>query len=587
MRLFLYLSGSWPLGSQNSIVGKNDHIFVGAGVEAPSGFSVIHKEKEMAWSQRAELSQKLINVFEKLGDGASQVLLESFLNDYFSYSLRPVFTMLLSIRECLESFDYRCVYIVAPDTSCAELPLLGFQTSESKRGSKALIGAYVGKILQEIFPAIKFFRLKVKGDALCNDRFRRATLFAANKAFSLSLIWKTGLIHRPFSQEEKTVQIESLVLIRNLHQGRFAARLLGGGSRSAAVIFPQASQGALSSLRKCFELLPEGTSYVGLSWGEIASAYRASRQDIKTLRLLCDSSPSSSITIDGITLRFSLSWLIREIERAGVVILYHHLVRVLLEKVRPNRLVNFELVGRMAALESAAARKVGVQVHSVQTALISSTPHPVFPWCDFFYADGVVTQKLIGEIGTRRKGVVVYEGPALFVKPTRSVARFEKISFFTQPYEIGVTIRILISLLSWARNTKASVTLKLHPRDSVANYAAVLHDFKDVLLLDGGGQVESLIDSSDLVVTRTSSIAKEAVGLGCPIILCQWSLFDCSVRADYIVESLSQFYCSTDAQSLCNMLGDTERVVTCASEINNKLFGDKCLSTLAERTVGS
>src|SRR5690606_27417412 len=138
---------------------------------------------------------------------------------------------------------------------------------------------------------------------------------------------------------------------------------------------------------------------------------------------------------------------------------------------------------------------------------------------------------------------------------------FKVVAFFTQPYEPDISLDIAKALLEWAEYSEAQVLIKPHPRDRLDYYQELscpslkfVHD-----------SAECIIKKSDVVVTRTSSVAKESIAYGTPLILARWSSLDKSVRSDYIVDDLLPFYSSGTAKQLVDLLNNKDQVVECAS----------------------
>lgn len=240
----------------------------------------------------------------------------------------------------------------------------------------------------------------------------------------------------------------------------------------------------------------------------------------------------------------------------------------------------------MAGLEALAARENNSTSHCIQTALISSTPHPVFPCSDYFYSDGICTQKLIEKNGSHKEGIICYAGPPFPVKQMRSLEKIRNIAYFTQPHESNISNSIVTVLGKWANENETKISIKLHPRDKIKLYEKVLKKNNNILYLPQDSDIETIIERSDLVVTRTSSVAKEAIALGCPIVLCQWSDFDRSIIADYIVDDLKTQYRSTNESELLALLNEPNKISNCSSSISARLFAGKTVEDLRKAIEG-
>jgi|GEM_PF-6392635 len=581
--LYIYLSGSWPKSIKADSV--RDHVLVGPGRNVPEGFKQEFAVKSLSVKQCNELAKQLIFEFNLTGENAGRSILECFLNDYYSYTLKSVFSILSSIEDCLRSSAYSNIYIVSAATNIKYPPMVGFKTTESNRGSANLLGAYTASIVPLVFKTYSFKKISTKGDILCNNYFRSILVIMANKLFGMLLLLKVAIINISVGENKKS-GVRSFVLIRNEHQARFAAIVLArSGGRLGAVVFPQASQGSFGDLRKCLSLIPEGVKTFNLSLKGVFVAYKLHLKDLNSLSDYKHSIATHRfLTLNGISLPFDFRGLCNEINMVSVVVLYKNILRRLLLERSPANLINFELVGRMAGLEALAAREVGVQSHSIQTALVSAIAQPVFPFSDKFYADGAIGKGVIEDIGFVKKGKVVFDGSILEMKKQKNPAKFKSIGYFTQPYESFETIDILNILASWAKSQKSNLIIKLHPRDSLERYKDFLLR-NDFITVFRGSDVQELIDTSDLVVTRTSSVAKEALAAGCPLILTLWSSLDRNVRADYLVKKLQPSYCAENKEEIVALLDKPSIVIDASKELRKCLFSDGAVDGLVKKLI--
>src|SRR5690554_3015520 len=262
----------------------------------------------------------------------------------------------------------------------------------------------MANIIPKVFDQVEFKRVTVPGDLFCRQGVRSFVIASANKIFCLLLLGKIFLLH--YRSTRRSVKgLKSLFIVRNWHQARFAKILFPGCEGASFIVLPQASQGSFSGLNACLRVLEEKAEGVYLTVGDLYESIKAYRRDLKKLvefkRVTVALEP---LKLGDVSFSYSFEGLWREVMLSTVVVLYKNVLSVALKKSEPAKIVNFELVGRMAGLEALAARQCGVTIHSIQTALISSTSHPIFPYADWFYADGLITQRLIENIGVKRKG---------------------------------------------------------------------------------------------------------------------------------------------------------------------------------------
>lgn len=522
------------------------------------------------------------------GIGANSVatsLVECFLNDYFSYTLRPAAGILCGLSSYLGELNPSEVVVITARTTGSMLPMSGIRTSESSRGSRHLLGARVARLLPMVFPDVHFRFHYAKGDPLCCEGVRRALVAASNAVFGALLIRRTLSLHRTAGRGSRTAGCGTLALVRTLHQSRFMHRLLPTGADVSVVVFPQATQGKLRSLTVIQRGLSEIVPVIGLGSSDVAHAVCSTLSDITALRRYAHQSSGVSIPLGGLRLPLHLGHLANEITLVSVLLLYKNLVSRLLRRLQPQRLVSLELVGRMAGLEALAARLNGVESCAVQTALVSGVPHPVFPSVGTFYADSATSAELIRDNGSKSLGSVVYAGPPYEVSTVRRSARIGRMAFFTQPVEHEVTVEILGALCRCAKEVGATVALRLHPRDT-GDYQALLREHADVLYLESRLSLPESVQSVDLCVTRTSSVAKEALALGSPVMLCLWSAFDRRTIADYIAPEVREEYCAASESEIKMLLSRPDVLMSSAEYLQRRMFGDKRLPDLAEALFG-
>lgn len=457
--------------------------------------------------------------------------LECFINDYYSYSLKPVLSAVVTIEALIKLYNIKSILVITASTNSDLIPLVGFQTTESKRGSTQLLKARLAKQLPKTFPNVEISYQYTKADILCNENIRLLLLGTAGLFLSVFFIFR--LIMLRFLN--KDTEEKNIVLIRTVHQARFARRLLSESNQFSLLIFPQLSQGGISNIRAS---LPNNVDFISPKINEIImGVFRTVKDIAKLSKHRCKE--TYYLNIDGMDIPIEIDSLRKEIIVVSVAILYKNILSQTLARNKLyKKLVNFELVGRMAGLEALAAAEQYKVIETVQTALISSSPLPIFPHSTNFYTDSYQTVKSIQNIGALVKGTVKYEGPPYPVLELETKeGGLSSIGFFTQPYEIEYTLKILTALCDWAIFNQKKVILKLHPRDDKKLYATLLEKYKGFLFVDEGNTAPNVISQCDLTITRTSSVAKESLALGKPILLCLWSELDRSIRADYIVDS--------------------------------------------------
>ena len=578
-RIVFHLSGAWNSGIKVSL---EDKVYVAPWIDASRTSNCAQKIELEAGDFEAEICSQFAGLYAKSSIYDSTGMIFCGLNDFYSYSVRQVYSLLIPISKLAEKHSDYEITVVTAKADCEILPMFGFRTSESQRGSKDLVGALVARQMHGL-PAFRDSHFEyVKGDALCSDRVRVGLLRAANIAFSILFFFKVfrlGINAHPAS-EARTV-----VLYRNEHQARFAKRIAGADDDVSLCFLPQITQGSFSVLKKEVVDISFNKKKLGLSIFEILKAFLSSKKILRRIKgdiAFFEKECQSDISVGGLTYPINVAWIAKEFSLLSSLIFYKAILSQLIEKYSIKRIINFELVGNMAGIEALSAREKSASIYTIQTALVSSRPHPVFPVADIFFSDSEETRVLIENIGLISAGVVDYAGPIYEMKNIEGKTGPNNIVFFTQPYEISVTLSILDLLCRWATHKGATILIKLHPRDNRVEYSALLEKYNNCLSISQGRELNELFSWADLSVTRTSSVAKEAITNGCPVILCLWSAFDRSIKSDYINVDLLSDYSSLDSSDLSPLLDSLDRVVKSNSLLQEKISSGKYFKDLIE-----
>jgi hypothetical protein len=554
-----------------ALAGADDLIVCAPGVQVAAGRALVELAGDIKPHERS-VTDGLVQIHALGQADPAAALVECFLNDYYSYSLRPLAAIMLGLQQQLARTGVTQVLVVTAKPGGARMPMVGFQTTESARGSRSLLNSRIAALLPGVFPGIVFNYHYVAGDLLCREPARRAVIGAANLVFSGLLALKTiGFGWR--APAVTAARARHIVLVRTEHQMRFAQRLFAGARAAGVAIFAQASQGSFKSLLALRAGVPAHVSVERVGPGMVLRAALATFADGRRLKRYAANRQTALISVNGLGIPVRLADIADEIRLVSVAVFYKNIVAQMLARSAAVRLINFELVGRMAGLEALAARESGIDVVSVQSALISASPHPVFPYSARFYSDSATTCDMIAANGSRRNGAVVYQGPPYPLKAVKAVSALHSVAFFTQPHEAEVSLAIVAVLCRWARARAVRITLRLHPRDVRTRYDALLGEYADVLHLELAKGLVEIIESHQLSITRTSSVAKEAVAMGSAILLCLWSGFDRSIKADYIVDEPGVRYCARSEAELLTLLDDPAALSASAASINQRMFG--------------
>lgn len=585
-KVIFHLSGTWD---KSIAIAPSDKVYVAPGIDKNRAYEKATLIELYSNEFESTLCDQFFSNYSGFESRDSTGLVFAFLNDYYSYSLRPYCSLLLSVLDLAKKHNSHEVIVVSAKTDCKILPMFGFRTSESLRGSQDLIGALVAEKLKSL-PEMNEadFRL-VKGDLLSKNFFRVSLLRAANFLFSVNFFIK---VLRLGSGSDGASYSKTIVVCRNKHQSRFAKNIILENDNMSLFLVPQLTQGSIRQLKEIRKTMPDYKGYLGLSFCEILKAYKESKEIIRKIKSDIEKGPVDdgfAVKVNGVSLPMDFSWVAKEISFVSIAVFYKAVLDKIYKKYRPKIIVNFELVGRMAGIEALSAKENKASIRTVQTALVSSRPHPVFPYSDYFFADSEATSLLIKDVGAKAEGIVGYAGPSYRIKPIKESRKVSRIVFYTQPYEFSITLAIVDLLAQWAKLNEANVVIKLHPRDERQRYSHLFKKYPDVLSLSHSIELKELFESSDLSVTRTSSVAKESMANGCPTMLCLWSDFDNRIKADYVNADLLKEYCSFRENDLFLRLDNFEKIVSSNRLVHAGVFGGKSIQDLvvALNDVGS
>lgn len=542
-----------------------------------------------------EAAAGLADAIGGLPESVARLSLLAFANDLHAYFVRPAIAVSEALLVLMDARPSAPVFVVHARRRSHDVPLVGFATIESPRGSRALLGACIARQLsQQPSIAGRAEFLPVRGDVLCNEGLRALLVRSMDAAMRAKFVCSLLLPRwrgRRGSGRDAADGDGPVFIVRAVHQARFA-RGIGdaldriGAKGRRAVVLPQFSQGG--SAGPVDELRSGGGSFEIVAPGpaRIRAAAAAARRDAKALRAARRTSIELPLSVEGKALRFRFEGLCTELSRLRVFLLYRNLLVAVLRGMKATRLVNFELVGRMAGLDRFAAEEAGCELRTVQTAVVSEVPHPVFPFSNVFYADGPDTAARLARIGGTAMGKVRYAGSTLPLLPLRESVAITDIAFFTQPYEPEITSAIIAALGLHCRAGGGALRVKLHPRDNAARYRAVIAEYEDVLeILGPGSNPADAILQSDLCVTRTSSVAKEALACGRPIVLCLWSELDRSIRADYADPGFPG-HLAHDESRLAALLGNPGALRRSAELLRGHVFSGSGIDGLAASIAG-
>jgi hypothetical protein len=132
----------------------------------------------------------------------------------------------------------------------------------------------------------------------------------------------------------------------------------------------------------------------------------------------------------------------------------------------------------------------------------------------------------------KEKNKMVYWGDTKKVaQSVMNKQNFQKVLFFSQPYEFESQNRILYFLHQYSSLTGIKVSVKLHPRDTQTRKTVVRLGFE---IVETSSLFNEYIREYDLAITRTSSIFKDIILSGVPFISVLFSEVEKSTNIEFI-----------------------------------------------------
>jgi len=195
-----------------------------------------------------------------------------------------------------------------------------------------------------------------------------------------------------------------------------------------------------------------------------------------------------------------------------------------------------EMIGTQAFIERTVAKKNSLKIIGIQTAVVLDKFYPVKVVADNMFALSSKFAASINKTGVNNKGAAKFIGSLKYIsantKECTNTNKLNSILFATQPYEPELTAKFLISLSNWLNENMKGVILRirLHPRDSAKNYS----DIKNIEFVSNDETVSESVKKASLVLTRTSSVALDAIGYRVPYIACKLSNIDQKIDLDFL-----------------------------------------------------
>lgn len=501
----------------------------GVSQELPTGEEVVRDD--VVWFYNSILN---------LSESPSKFRVLAYSDIISMYVLRYLFAA-KSLVGCHLLDAKSRVYIYSAKGGDQGLPVMGFSTSENPRGSRLVLGAYISRALSKIFANKGIVFVERSARPLSYRWIRMSVLLIAEVAFGINFIIKLIRASSFYDEVSKSHCCcggkKHVFLVRVPHHARFLETIVSAWPVDQEVnvlVLPQARQGSIAKLLKSLGAIKQRKSvyFVKLNILSVAKLVLRSSKEMLVEMFLAKRKKDESYTIPYGCHLIKLDAVVRETSLFFTDYMYINALKYgLREYGQKDRYVSFSMKGRYSCMESKVVRAKGVRTIGVQTAALDDFPSAVFPWFDMFYANSSNEVRMQRNIGVSSLGEVVFSGAPQRVREPKKISVVKRISYFTQPYDHAATESFLVDLLALCKEYKILLTIKIHPRDAIGFYPSLANDDSLVISHREAGEI---IDDSDIVLARTSSVLFEAAMSGVLTFACMLSNFDMEFKVDYL-----------------------------------------------------
>lgn len=504
------------------------------------------------------------------------------------YLLDKLFKVMLFI-ENQANCDY--IYIYSAKGYGNSVPITGYKTIESRRGSDLLVGAFIAKKVESVCTHKQLIYKFRKPDVFCITILRKLIIRSLDFLFLFNFFFKVFTLRRQFKIKDKVKDNKALFIARVPHQIRYTKAIAIENKQEVfnLIIIPQARQGKVVELIKSINELPSNVNVVIPSIKSVTLIAVKVIFDSFKIKLSKKEQVREVIPVkfkEG-NLLFNVGDLISEPLCLLTDTLYKELLHQYIDLNAPsiNRVVSFALKGRYTKFDKQACENVNIVMYTIQTASLDDFPSAIFPLADVFFADSLTSLKSISSNGVISGGELEYAGCPYSILPMKNIDKLNQITYFTQPYEYEETLAILSALLRWCATKKFILNIKLHPRDNQENYKKLVVAFPNLLIFDSSAHSESSIKASTLCIARTSSVIIEALAEGIPVIICLLSSFDKTFKISYLDLAKEANFIIENEVQLLQFLERPVILIEKSHELQRSLYSDKDIKDLSNRIL--
>jgi len=234
-----------------------------------------------------------------------------------------------------------------------------------------------------------------------------------------------------------------------------------------------------------------------------------------------------------------------------------------------KHVVSAELLTAHSAILYFFTKETNSKLSIIQTVSLFKTNNFYFNYCHYFLFESYSMYKWFSEKHDNPTNYL-FEGNIYIKKDNQTISK-NKILYISQPSlkSIDLDYKIVEKIILMREN----VDIRLHPRDSVKRYEGLNVNQSRLLL----------IDEYDIIVTRTSSMAVQAIYLGLPIIFCLFD--DWSMKNKHYYIPKKYFGNANNLNDIEIILNDYDRLCRTFTRFRNNFFlnnSEKDIKTLKQ-----
>lgn len=469
-----------------------------------------------------------------------------FVNSLYFDFLLPLAGVLAWLDGAIRRPEVDEIVLIGPSPRAA-VPHLFVQSPDMPHGSHRYYAAAIAHhVLGVDWPVpIRVIRSdRIEWHAL---RPTRSTIIRILSIIgSVRLVLRTLLVRARPTRTNISPSADVLILSRAPAQVREAARLArqleSYGVIGAHLYQPQALQGSMRRVRLAVRELRSGgpaDEFHIVSWVQLVRALAASHLDAWVRHPVANALrrsaalPGFDLQVASLSCEVQPLHYLRDYRACPVFIGASEALTGVLRRWRCStpRLISFENYNRQAVLDEYAAERASAKHVVVQIVSLNLVAMPRFPLSDCYFAESEATAAELRSV-QKQAGVRVAYGGSLVDRIARTPADRFRLVFMTQPTDHDASAQLLDLLIAAATRRDWDLSVRMHPRDALSDYAPRARRKLEDLLAEG--DLDDVLSTASLVVARTSSVLMEAIARGVPVLACPISIVDRGLSAPFV-----------------------------------------------------